>query len=145
MDIGYREAAVEVLDILEHTKKEDVDKISKKFIDFLKEHSSKTYKSNIDHTKKIEEMNLSSKTEALLGIIYIKYWADEQDKINFLHECKERENIYQEHLKQEYSVEKLFTKKNENKNEITELPMIIEKESIIQKIINKIIRIFRRK
>lgn len=145
MDIDYSEAAVEVLEILEHTRKEDVDKISKKFIDFLKEHSSRTYKSNLDHTKTIQEMNLSSKTQALLGIIYIKYWADKQEKTKFLNECKEREDIYQEQLEEKYSVENLFAKKNENKNEITELPIVIEKENIIQRIIKKIIGIFRRK
>lgn len=145
MDITYSEAAVEVLEILEHTRKEDVDKISKKFLDFLKEHSSRTYKSNLDHTKTIKEMNLNPKTEALLGIIYLKYWADEQEKIKFLNECKERENIYQEQLEEKYSVENLFAKKNENKNEITELPIVIEKENIIQRIIKKIIGIFRRK
>ena len=145
MDIDYSEAAVEVLEILEHTRKEDVDKISKKFLDFLKEHSSRTYKSNLDHTKTIQEMNLSSKTQALLGIIYIKYWADKQEKIKFLNECKEREDIYQEQLEEKYSVENLFARKNENKNEITELPTVIEKENIIQRIIKKIIGIFRRK
>ena len=145
MDIDYSEAAVEVLEILEHTRKEDVDKISKKFLDFLKEHSSRTYKSNLDHTKTIQEMNLSSKTQALLGIIYIKYWADKQEKIKFLNECKEREDIYQEQLEEKYSIENLFARKNENKNEITELPIVIEKENIIQRIIKKIIGIFRRK
>ena len=55
VSVEYSEAIAETLDILNHTRKEDVDKISTKFMDFLKANTSKTYKPELDHTKKIKE------------------------------------------------------------------------------------------
>ncbi len=42
----YSEAAVEVLDILNHTNKDDVKKIPQSFIKFLIEIANKNYKAN---------------------------------------------------------------------------------------------------
>ena len=46
--LAYKEAYSEVLDILSHTRKEDVDKISPQFLDYLKSNSSKNYVSSSD-------------------------------------------------------------------------------------------------
>ena len=72
VSLAYSEAAVEVLDILNHTRKEDVSRIPKKFMEFLENNKSKTYISNLDHSKSIKEMNLKPKTEALLRINIFK-------------------------------------------------------------------------
>ena len=88
ISVAYSEAAVEVLDILKHTKEEDVNKIPKKFIEFLESNKSKTYISKLDHTKTIKEMDLKPKTHALLGLIYLKYWANEEEKVNLKKEQK---------------------------------------------------------
>ena len=50
VSVEYGEAITETLDILKHTKKEDVDKISPKFMNFLKENALKTYNQELDHT-----------------------------------------------------------------------------------------------
>ena len=63
VSLEYSQAAVEVLDILEHTRREDVNKIPKAFIEFLKKNSSKTYNSKLDYTKQISDMKLKPKTE----------------------------------------------------------------------------------
>lgn len=148
MDNDYGEAAVEVLDILEHTKKEDVDKISKKFINFLKEQSSKTYQPNLDYTKQFFDMELHPKTYALLGIIYLKYWGNEEEKEIFQKQLQENEKQYQKELTEKYSIDNLFDKRQtnimESINEQTQLPEIIHKENFIQKIINKIRKIFNK-
>ena len=72
----YSEAMAETLDILNHTQKEDVDKISPKFMEYLKNNASKTYESNLDHTKKIGDMKLKEKTKVILAIIYRQFWCD---------------------------------------------------------------------
>lgn len=48
VSVAYSEAAVEVLDILKHTREEDVNKIPKKFIEFLENNKSKTYIADLD-------------------------------------------------------------------------------------------------
>ena len=142
----YSEAAVEVLDILKHTSEEDVEKIPKKFLEFLESNKSKTYIPKLDHTKTIKEMNLKPKTEALLGLIYLKYWANDEEKIAFKNRAKENEIKYQEGLREKYHTDNLFKKeiiRNENIQQKMSL-QTVEHETFIRRIINKIKGMLRR-
>ena len=76
----YSEAAVEVLDILNHTAREDVELIPKSFIKFLTDISSKNYKVQINHEIPVSGMNLKKQTKELLGFIYITWWCDKQER-----------------------------------------------------------------
>lgn len=142
----YSKASVEVLDILKHTKKEDVEKVPKEFIDFLEENRLEEYESNLDHTKQIQEMDLGPETQNVLGYIYLKYWADQQAKESFRAKIRELEIAHQEELREKYNPDDIFKKREETtkKVEDTKLPEIIQKQTFIQKIINAIKRFFRR-
>ena len=142
---AYSEAASEVLAILDNTETEAVNKISKKFLEFLKENSSKTYKPEFDATKPIKELNLKPKTEALLGVIYLNYWANEEEKIAFKKKAKDNEIKYQEELKKKYNSDNLFKmntttieEKQEDMQEQETALTEIKKDTLIQKIIKKI-------
>ena len=142
VSVGYSEAAVEVLDILKYTREEDVKKIPKKFMEFLENNKSKSYIADLDYTKDIKDMNLKPETEALLGLIYMKYWANEEEKLKFEDKIKNNEIAYQEELRAKYNVDNLFKQKDfENKEQ---LPTVIKQKSFLQKIIDKIKKIFRR-
>lgn len=84
----FKEAVSETLDILEHMDKTYIDKIPKKFISFLKENKLQNYKSNLDHTKKLYEMELKEQTKDILAIICMKYWYSEEEKIQYLNMIK---------------------------------------------------------
>ena len=149
IDYEYSEAMAEILEILEHTNKSDVDKIPKKFIEFLKENASKTYKRNLDYTQKIKDMNLKEKTIGILSVINKKYWCNDEERKEFEIILKENEKAYQEELSQKYSKDNLF--KNTNKPKITvnkivtnEVAMIKYEESLFKKILNKLMNIFKR-
>lgn len=143
----YSEAIAETLDILEHTQKSDVDKISKKFMDFLKENTSKTYKPQLDYTKNIKDMNLKDKTIGILSIINKKYWCNDEERKEFEEKLKQNEIRYQEVLIEKYDTNKLFKDKKlsevSNKTS-TDLTEYIEYKWY-QKLLEKIIRIFRKK
>lgn len=79
----YGKAAVEVLEILSNTNEEDVKRIPKNFIEFLKENVESNYAVNFDYSKKIDELKLSEKTKELLGVIYINWWCGENEKKEF--------------------------------------------------------------
>ena len=96
---SYSEALVEVLAVLDNTVEEAVKKIPQKFIDFMIENKSETYIPDLDFTKPISELNLKPKTEALLGIIYLKYWADNEGKEKFYKRMKENEEKYNQMMK----------------------------------------------
>lgn len=107
----YSEAIAETLDILEHTQKSDVDKISEKFMEFLKENTSKTYKPQLDYTKNIKDMNLKNKTIGILSIINKKYWCNDEERKGFEEKLKQNEIRYQEVLNERYDTNKLFKDK----------------------------------
>ena len=134
----YSEAAVEVLDILNHTDEKMVQKIPSKFIEFLKENRSKEYVSNLDHSKRIN-------TEALLGLIYLKYWADEEGKKKFEQKIKENEEFLANELNNDFNKEIFENKDVETTSEAekTNLPKEYEHVGIVSKIINIIKRIFK--
>ena len=94
-NLSYKEAYSEVLDILSHTRKEDVEKISSKFLDYLKSHASKNYVSTLDHSQKIKDMNLKPKTKAILAVIYRKFWCDEEQMKIFDEKLRHNEIAYQ--------------------------------------------------
>lgn len=148
VSVAYSEAAVEVLDILKHTSKEDVNKIPRKFIEFLENNKSETYIADLDHTKTIKEMELKPKTQALLGLIYLKYWADEEGKRAFIKRARENEIKYQEELREKYNTDNLFKNRKEtirDGNIKQEMALqTIKHGTFIQRIINKIKGIFRR-
>ena len=143
VSIAYQESAVEVLDILNHMDAEYVNKVPKKIIEFLQENSSKTYVSNLDHTKTIKDMELKPKTQAILGLLYMKYWANEEERISFENKLDENERKHRQEIEEKYNPDNLFKKeeikvetKEEQKEEMQVKP--VEKQTFIQKILSKI-------
>lgn len=145
----YGEAAVEVLDILDNTKKEDVEKIPQSFIKFLVEIASLDYKVNLDHTKTIEEMNLKDKTKELLGYIYIKWWSYDKEKEEYIKQIEKIEEIKEEKIREKYNPSTIFENKQlknkEKENQNKTFQMVEYKENILTKIINKIKSLFSRR
>ncbi|MBR0427547.1 MAG: hypothetical protein IJK18_05055 [Clostridia bacterium] len=146
VSIEFSEGITETLDILNHMSSSDVNKISKKFMDFLERNKSKDYVPNLDHSKKLYEMDLKQKTKAILATIYLNYWCDEEQKEEYTKILKENEKKYQKELREKYSTDNIFKRNNiQSKEEsvIQDNVSIMEyKESVFKKIINKIKKIF---
>lgn len=140
----YGFAISETLDILNHTKKADVEKISERFLKFLKENASKTYVSTIDFNKPLKEMNLTPKTIGILSIINKKFWCNEEQRKEFERILKQNELIYQNELREKYNPDNIFENRN-NSNIVDEKSMaIISQEKWYQKIFNTVKRLFKR-
>lgn len=114
VSVEYSEAIAETLDILKHTKKEDVDKIPPKFMEFLQANCSKTYKPELDHTQKIKDMKLKHKTKVILAIIYKKYWCNSEQKKEFDRILKENEIKRQKELREKYNPDDIFKKRRKS-------------------------------
>lgn len=140
VSVEYSEAITETLDILKHTRKEDVDKISSRFIEFLNTNASKTYKSELDHTKKIKDMQLKSKTKAILAIIYIKFWCNDEEKEEFKRKLKENETQHENELRKKHNPNDIFKNRAIKREEnVAENVAVVEyKESVFKKILNRI-------
>ncbi len=79
----YREAAAQVLDILNHTKQEDVKRIPESFIKLLNNISDKQYIPNFNHEYPVSALNLTEEAKEILGFIYITWWSDENERKEF--------------------------------------------------------------
>lgn len=151
-EIEYSEAAVEVLDILNHTNKEDVARIPQSFIKFLTNISSKSYKVKFNHEQPINGLNLKKQTRELLGFIYITWWCDKEEREKYKKLIQES-NIKNEEIKENYNINEIFKNRKQNQeqkiseNKMIEPTSMIEykKESVFRKIINKIISFFNSK
>ena len=145
----YSEAAVEVLDILNHTEKDDVAKIPQSFIRFLTDISNKNYKVKFNHNEPILGLNLRKQTKELLGFIYITWWANNEERQKYKKQIQ-NENIKSEEFVDSYNVNDIFQNKKEEKiqkivqNEGCVETSIVEykEESLFRKFLNKILSIF---
>ena len=146
-NIEYSEAIVELLEILEYSDDNILEKIPKKLIKFWKRNKSKTYKPNLDHDKSISEMNLKDKTKSILSMIYLNYLCNDEESKKIKSIINHNEEIYQTELVKNYNSQYLEKEQNIsntiNKNtKSTSITIIENKELIFKKIINRIKRFF---
>ena len=148
-EVEYSEAAVEVLDILNHTAREDVELIPQSFIKFLTDISSKSYKVQFNHEQPVNGMNLRKQTRELLGYIYITWWCNKEEREkykNLIHEG----NIKKEEIRELYDANDLFKNKKKTEQVINKPEEVCQersineykKENIFKKFINKILKFF---
>ena len=151
IEAKYSEAAVEVLDILNYTDKEDVKKIPQSFINFLTEIANKNYKANFNHNGPISGLNLRKQTRELLGFIYITWWCNEKDRNKFKSIIRsDNSKVVKTEKIENYNIDDIFKNKKELKSNVvtenvaTEETSMIEykEENIFKKIINKILSFF---
>ena len=145
VSVEYREAITEVLDILNHMRKVDTDRIPEKFKQFLVQNQSTTYYPQLDHTKAIKDMELKEKTKDILSIIYSNYWCNKDEKLVFEKLLQENEKKYQKELREKYNPDNVFKDKEikieDNKKQIL---LIEKKDTIFTKIIKFIKGIFNK-
>ena len=148
VSIRNANAMAEVIYYLKGIKQEDIDKIPKKFIQYLNENASKEYKCDFDYNKPLKELNLLDETRGIIGMICYNYWCvTEKQKEQYLKRLSQNEQQYQKILDEKYNPDNIFENKKldfientTNPTEITEY-----KESIFKKLINKIKSIFSKK
>lgn len=141
----YSEAIVEVLDILQNSDDNIIERIPKELIEFWERNKSETYKPSLDHSKPINEMDLKKKTKSLIAMIYLNYLCDEEEKNNLNSILKSNEEKYQKELREKYNPDNIFKKNNQEAEEkIVEdnAQIKVYKEPLFKRIINKIKNIF---
>ena len=149
VSVTYANAMAETLYYLKGIRQEDIDKIPKKFMEFLEENASKDYECNFDYTKPLKELNLRDETKGIIGAICLNFLcsSDEQKKM-LLDKLKINEQNYQEELREKYNPDNIF------KNDKTEIAKPVpnemalkpvEKQSILERIFSKIKSVFKKK
>lgn len=149
ISVEYREALVEVLEVLDNTDADLVNKIPKKFMEFMKNNASRMYKKEVNDNQNLNDLTLKEKTKDILTMIYRNYWCTLEQRSDLDKILDENEEKYQEQLREKYNPDNLF-KKNTSKEETVEEPentQIIEykPENIFQKIWSKLKNLFHKR
>ena len=77
---NYEDAYKEVLVIINNLKKEDYDKIPKKYIDFFGKNANQNYYFKYDKNKTLEEQNLLDDTKYILFGLFEEFGATDSQK-----------------------------------------------------------------
>lgn len=142
----YAYAYKEVIEVLRHTKKEDVCKIPSYKILLYAKYMNNNYNFKIDETKNIEDQNLSQEAKAILANLYRDYWASTYQRQRI--KAKEQYDI-EKLLKDKYNPDDIFKNRNrvipqeEQTSENTKM-IIVQEEKWYQKIFNLINNLFHR-
>lgn len=145
VSIKNANAMAEVIYYLKGIKQEDIDKIPKKFMQYLNENASKEYKCNFDYNKPLKELNLLEETRGIIGMICYNYWCDtENQKEEYLKKLSRNEQKYQQILYEKYNPNNLFKNKVSQIESVENSVAMVEyKETIFKKFISRIKSIFK--
>ena len=145
MEIVYRQAFTEVLEVLKHTSKSIVEKIPEKFIIFLKDNKDDEYIADIDFSKTNWEDEVKQETQAILALIYRDYIVSPEKKSELIREEQEEQIRIEKEIREKYNPDNIFkNKKEETVIENTNLPVEIKKETFFKKLISFIKGLFNK-
>lgn len=142
-NINYMKALCEVDDILSNTDESLINMLPISFIKWIKENKLRSYKTEIKNDIPLGSQKLQPETEAIIALIFRKYWSndeeknifDKKDKKEFIELENETSKIYPSDTKTIFNNRKDI-KKIPNQN--ASLDVIKTKTNIFRVIINKI-------
>ena len=144
-----RIAYAEIDSFIELLPKVEKEKIPSKLKQYFKAEKDKETTKKLSMDIPIEEQNLQEETWNLIAMVYLKYLCeDEKEKKELEQIYDENEKKYREEMKEKYNPKKILEnrgKKNIVQQEEKNLPIKVQKESIIQKIIKFINKLFHKK
>lgn len=132
LDKNYQKALKEVDEVLKYTDINLLEKIPNTFINFIHENMDNSYIININPNVNLAEQVLLPETENILTLIYLSYWATNEEKEEYYNKQKVKVKAYDE----------IFKNENVNNTIPNKELTIIKKENIVIKFINWIKNIF---
>lgn len=143
-------AYCEVDIILGQMEEEYVNKIPSELRKLFKEQKRIDYSPKIKADIPLEEQNLMRKTIAILAMLNLNYWCeDEKEKQDLIKMYSENDRKIEEELREKYNPDNLFKKKDievEETTESTEGKELIKykEENFLKKILRKIVNFFKK-
>jgi len=144
MDREYNYAVAELLDLLRNTEDELINKVPTNLIDIWEKQVPEDYKSKDMLTEEDwENIELAQKTKALIGMVYRNYWCNAEERKMYDEILRKNEEKRQAELKEKYKEEDLYRPVHQEEATVDEEnEMIVYKDNIIIRIINKIKEMF---
>lgn len=147
-DIIYSNALYQISEILNYVEKDLINKIPENLINYINQNKSKDYDWKIDTNLPLEKQELLQQTKEILTVIYRDYLCNNTEREELDKTLNENELKYQNELREKYNPDNLF-KKRENKIyseqvETEDTSVVVYKQSLLRKILNRIKRLLRR-
>ena len=150
MENNLLKAYAEVDKILSFMEIKYVEKVPKKMREMFKNEKLQGYEPNIDKNIPLEEQQLERKTLAILAMLNLNYWCENQEeKQELLRAYSDNDKKREEELREKYNPDNIF--KNKNKEQDAEqgtdkITSVVEykEKNFIKKLLDKIKRLFRR-
>lgn len=149
MTFETRQAYSEVCAVLEYMPDEYVKKIPEKIIKLFQSEKLENHEVNINKSNPLDKNYLSKKTMVLIAMLNYQYWCPNKKVKNDLYKQYLSNNEkYQKEIEEKYSTDNLF--KNKRTEEFTDkqdTQALVEykKKTFIQKLLDRIKNIFKRK
>ena len=140
-----KRAFSQVIEILNHSDKNIVERIPKQFINFLFENMDTEYNVNIDFSNKNWQETILEETKVVLALIYRDYIVSSEERAKLLAEEKKEQEEKERELREKYNIDNLFNKKrNEMPDEFVEETRLIEVQKYpwYKRLYKKILSIF---
>lgn len=136
----YRKAFTELCFFLDEFDDNELNKIPAKELNYYYENRDTTYNFECELDEPIEDIKMMHLTEILLANIYEKYLANDEEKQRLSKKRKDYYNKIEYEKSQNYDIDLFNNKRKETKTQETQ--MIVKKDGILKRIINKIRNIF---
>lgn len=134
-------AYCEVITILSYLPSEYWNKIPKGKRDFYFENMNKDYNFRFDSSKSFDEQQIMKETKIILGKLFKRYLATEEEKKDIMKEEQAEIQRIEEEKRKKYNPDDLFKKNLKNvviNNQEINLPVEIKEDNIFQRIFNYI-------
>ena len=139
MENSFAMACTEVLEILKCLPQDEYEKIPEYEIELLESQKDQSYKFSIDKSLQLQEISISKRANAIIVILWEKYFASQNEKEKLYSILKQNYQIEEERKKGQY--ENIF---KEKKKENTSLMSVREEKwyenvyKFCKKIMNKL-------
>lgn len=155
LSVNTRQAYTEIDNFIELLDEYNRNKVPKKLREYFKKEKDNTYTKTINPNIPIKEQNLKEETLALIAMLNLQYWCeDEEEKRRLKKIYSDNEIKHQQKLREMYNPEDVFKTKQKQEQieneisseEIQENVAMVEykKETFIDKIKKFFIKIFKR-
>ncbi len=123
LSVSTRQAYTEIDNFIELLDEYNRNKVPKKLREFFKRKKDNTYTKTIDPNIPIKEQNLKEETLALIAMLNLQYWCeDEEEKQRLKKIYSDNEIKHQQKLREMYNPEDVFKTKQKQEqieNEIS--------------------------
>ena len=147
ISINTRNAYAEVDNFIECLDLYHKNKVPGDIRKYFKREKSKNYDKMIDINQPIKDQNLMDETLAIIAMLNLKYWCDdEEEKKRLINIYLENERKIHDELKEKYDIERVF-KERKNKKEVnfqSEGVPDIKREGFFSELKNRILNFFKK-